>query len=88
MFQTKEQIITEYFSNIDFKGDWNYKKIQMDLKSLIGEEPAIDIKWKKDAVLNEFNSEVSEVSVIDSIDVIYSPNLDKRFVKKSFKIGT
>ena len=86
-FQTKEQIITEYLNNVDFNGEWNYKKIQRDLHSKLGEEPAISIKYTKDVVLNELNSEATEIKKIDTIDVIFSPNLDKQFKKLSFKLG-
>jgi len=86
-FQTKEQIITEYLQSIDFNGDWNYKKIQRDLHNKLGEEPAINIKYIKDVVLNELNSEATEIKRIDTIDVIFSPNLDRKFKKLSFKLG-
>ena len=85
-FQTKEQIITQYMSNIDFSGDWSYKKIQEGLKRLIGEEPAINISYRKDVILNEFNSEAKEVKKIDKIDIIYSPDLDNKFKTLSFTI--
>lgn len=87
-FHTKEQIITEYLGKIDFsKDDWSYKKMQTDLSKLIGEAPAIDFNYTKTVVLNEFNSEAKEVNIIESVDVIYSPNLDDKFKKLSLKIG-
>jgi hypothetical protein len=86
-FQNKEQIITEYLRNINWKGNWSYKKIQSDLKNLIGEEPAIEILYKKDVMVNELNSEVKEVRKIKGIDIIYSPDLDNSFKKLSFDIN-
>jgi hypothetical protein len=87
-FQTKEQIITQYLGNIDFiKDDWNYRKMQEDLRKLIGEAPAINFNYKKEAVLNEFNSEATEISVVESVDIIYSPDLNEKCKTMSFKIG-
>tara|TARA_R110000772_G_scaffold47449_5_gene108529 strand:- start:2443 stop:2727 length:285 start_codon:yes stop_codon:yes gene_type:complete len=87
-FQTKEQIITSYLSKIDFTKDgWGYRKIQEDLRKLIGEAPAMNFNYKKDVVLNEFNSEAKEISVIESIDVIYTPNLDEKGKKLTYEIG-
>lgn len=87
-FQNKEQIITEYLSGINFESDdWNYRKIQMDLKKLIGEMPAIDIEYIKDVKINEINSEATEIKKIDKINIIYSPDLDVSFKKLTFKIG-
>lgn len=87
-FYTKEQIITNYISDIDFnKNDWSYRKIQEDLRRLIGEAPAINFNYQKDVILNELNSEAREVSVIKSIDVIYSPDLNEVAKKLTFEIG-
>ena len=87
-FQTKEQIIANYISSIDFgKDNWGYRKIQTDLRKLIGEAPALNFNYKKEAVLNEFNSEATEINVIESVDVFYSPNLDKEAKKLTFEIG-
>lgn len=87
-FQTKERIISEYLSNVDFVGgDWSYKKIQEDLRNLIGEAPAVNVNYKKDVSLNELNSEATEVTVIDTIDVVFSPDLDNKFKKLTFKVG-
>lgn len=87
-FQTREQIIKEYLSNIDFTSDkWSIKAIKKDLKSRLGEEPAVNVKYKKDVMLSEFNSEAKEITVIDEIQVFYSPELDKEFNRVSFKIG-
>ena len=87
-FHTKEQLITNYITGIDFnKDDWGYRKIQEDLKKLIGETPAINFNYKKDVILNEFNSEAKEVNVIESVDIIYTPNLDEKGKLLNFKVG-
>lgn len=87
-FEGKEQIITNYLANIDFVNEnWNYKKIKQDLKEKLGEEPAIDISYKRDVTLNEINSEAKEVKVLDEIKVVFSPDLDEKFKTLTFKIG-
>ena len=51
----KEHSIRQYISNIDFKNDdWKVSKIQEDMRRLLGEEPGIDIVYKKDVVLQEY----------------------------------
>jgi phage gp37-like protein len=86
-FKNKEQIITEYLSNVDFSGDWSYNKMQNDLRQMIGEAPAINITYKKDVQMNEINSEAKEIQVVDKIEVLYSPNLDQNIKKLQFTIG-
>lgn len=88
MFQTKEQIITEYLGNIDFSGDWSYKTIQRELHKLIGEEPAINVKYEKDVYISELNSEAKEINRVDKIDIVFSPNLDRKVKTLSFTIGS
>jgi hypothetical protein len=88
-FQTKEQIITDYLSGINFEsGDWNYRQLQLGLRDKIGEMPAIDIEYVKDVKINEINSEATEIRKINKINVIFSPELDTSFKKLTFKIGT
>jgi hypothetical protein len=84
--QTRRDLIIEYLKNVDWNSDWSYKKIKSDLKNTLGEEPAIDVNYKKDAILNEFNSETKEVLKVDTIDVIYSPNLDEEVKRVKIKI--
>lgn len=85
-FHTKEQIITNYINNVDFKGDWSYKKIKKDLKQMLGEEPAVDITYEKTAVLNEINSEAEEINVIKDISILFSPELDNSVKRLKFDI--
>lgn len=87
-FQTKEQMISGYISDIDFTKDgWSYRKIQEDLREMLGEAPALNFNYKKDVVLNEFNSEATEINIIESVDVIFSPNLDEKGKLLNFKVG-
>ena len=50
----KEIAIREYISKIDFKNDdWSINKIKEDMRRFLGEEPGLDIIYKKDIMLNE-----------------------------------
>ena len=87
-FRNKEQIITEYISNIDFEhDDWSHGKIERDLRKMIGEAPAINITYKKDVQLNEINSEAKEIQVVDKIEILYSPDLDRNIKRLKFTVG-
>lgn len=85
-FKNKEQMITDYMTNIDFKGDWSYRKIKQDLKGLLGEEPAVDVVYEKDVVLNEINSEAKEVNKIKEISILFSPDLDNSVKRLKFSV--
>jgi len=88
MTDMREPIIRDYISKIDFKkGNWSNKQIKSDLKNLIGEEPGIKVNYTKDAVLNEINSEATEVTILDSLEIIYSPNMNNTVRRLTFKIG-
>ncbi len=87
MFYTKEQIITNYIKNVDFNGNWSYRQMEKELHKLLGEKPAINVLYKKDGVLNEFNSEATEISVVDKIEIIFSPELNREFKRLTFTIN-
>ena len=51
--QIKEKIIQNYILDIDFKGDFSVKKIKNELKGLLHEMPAIDIRYTRDKFITE-----------------------------------
>jgi len=80
----KEHSITEYIKNIDFKnGNWSLQKIKEDMRKFLGEEPAIDVVYKKDVMINEDTNTATEVRNIDKINIIFT-NLDNKFKKLEF----
>lgn len=82
----KENAIREYISNIDFKSDhWGLSHIKEDMKRFLGEEPAIDITYKKDIIVNEFLGKAEEVRRIDKISIVFT-DLDDKFKKIEFLI--
>jgi len=87
MSSMKEMSIREYISKIDFKNDdWKLSQIKEDMRRFLGEEPGIDILYKKDVMVNEFTGESKEFKDIDKIFVIYT-DTDDRFKKIEFILG-
>lgn len=87
MSSMKEMAIRDYISKIDFKNDdWKLSQIKEDMRRFLGEEPGIDILYKKDVMVNEFTGESKEFKDIDKIFVIYT-DTDDRFKKIEFILG-
>ena len=83
----KEHSIREYISKIDFKSeDWKLSKIKEDLRRFLGEEPGIDIVYKKDVMINEFTGEAKEFKDVDRVCIIFT-DTDDRFRKLEFVVG-
>lgn len=86
MNSLKEMSIREYISRIDFKSeDWGLTRIKEDMRRFLGEEPAIDIIYKKDVMINE-SGEAKEFKDIDKITIVFT-DTDDRFKKLEFKIN-
>ena len=86
MASMKEISIKEYISNIDFRSeDWSLTKIKEDMRKFLGEEPAIDIDYKKDILINEVKGEAEEIKSIDKVTIVFF-DLDEKFKKLEFLI--
>jgi hypothetical protein len=82
----KESAIREYISNIDFKrDDWKLSDIKRDMRRFLGEEPGIDIIYKKDVLINEATMKAEEFVDIDKIEIVYY-DTDDKFKKLEFKV--
>lgn len=82
----KESAIREYISNIDFKrDDWKLSDIKRDMRKFLGEEPGIDIIYKKDVLINEATMKAEEFVDIDKIEIVYY-DTDDKFKKLEFKV--
>lgn len=87
MSSLKEMSIREYITQIDFKSDnWSLTKIKEDMRRFLGEEPGIDIIYKKDVMLNEFTGEAKEFKDVDKICIVFT-DLDDRFKKLEFNVN-
>ena len=84
MNSLKEMAIREYISKIDFKkDDWKLSQIKEDMRRFLGEEPGIDIIYKKDVMVNEFIGESKEFLGVDKIQIVFT-DTDDRFKKIEF----
>jgi len=83
----KEMAIRDYISKIDFKhDDWKVSTIKEDMRRFLGEEPGLDIIYKKDVMVNEFTGESKEFLDIDKIQIIFT-DTDDKFKKLEFILG-
>jgi hypothetical protein len=88
MNSMKEMAIREYISQIDFrKDDWKLSKIKEDMRRFLGEEPGIDIIYKKDVMINEVTGNAQEIKDIDKVQIIFF-DTDERFKKIEFIIDS
>ena len=79
--------IREYISHIDFKkDDWKLSKIKEDMRNFLGEEPGIDVIYKKDVMINEVTGKAQEIKDIDKVQIIFF-DTDDRFKKLEFLIS-
>lgn len=86
MNSLKEMSIRDYISRINFKSDdWKISQITEDMKKFLGEEPGIDIIYKKDVMVNEFTGEAKEFKQIDKVQIVFT-DLDNKFKKLEFII--
>lgn len=84
MNSLKEMSIREYISKINFKtDDWKLSKIKEDMRRFLGEEPGIDVIYKKDVMVNEFTGEAKEFKDISKIQIIFT-DTDDKFKKIEF----
>lgn len=82
----KENAIRDYIASIDFKGDvWSLSDIKENMRRFLGEEPGIDIIYKKDVFINEFMGRAEEVKRIEKISIVFT-DLDDKFKKIEFLI--
>lgn len=87
MSSMKEMAIREYISQIDFKkDDWKLSKIKEDMRRFLGEEPGIDIIYKKDVLLNEATMKAEEFVDVDRVQIIFF-DTDERFKKLEFIVN-
>lgn len=83
----KQDLIRNYLMNIDFnRDDWSLTNIKTDMRKFLGEEPGIDIVYKKDVILNEIKGEAEEIKTVERICIVFT-DLDDKFKKLEFLIN-
>jgi hypothetical protein len=87
MNSMKEMAIREYIAKINFRtDDWKLSQIKEDMRRFLGEEPGIDIVYKKDVMVNEFTGEAREFKDIEKVEIVFT-DTDDRFKKLQFIVG-
>jgi hypothetical protein len=85
MSSLKENAIREYISKIDFKRDnWKLSQIKEDMRKFLGEEPGVDIVYKKDVMVTE-SGKSKEFVDIDKVEIVFF-DTDDKFKKLEFVI--
>lgn len=83
----KQSLINNYMMNVDFKsGEWGLSKMKEDMRVFLGEEPAIDVLYKKDVLINETTGKAEEFMDLDKVCVVFY-DTDNKFKKIEYKIG-
>ena len=86
MASMKEIAIREYISQIDFKrDDWKLSEIREHMRKFLGEEPGVDILYKKDVMINELRGEAEEIKAVQKVSIVFT-DLDEKFKKIEFLI--
>jgi len=87
MSSMKEMAIRDYISKIDFKNDdWKLPKIKEDMRRFLGEEPGIEVVYKKDVMVNEFTGESKEFVDVDKIQIVFT-DINDKFKSIEFTLG-
>jgi hypothetical protein len=87
MSSMKEMAIRDYISKIDFKNDdWKLSELKENMRKFLGEEPGIDVIYKKDVMVNEVSGESKEFVDVDKIQIIFT-DTDDKFKKLEFLVN-
>lgn len=68
----KEQLLNNYISGIDDLSNVNYNQMKLELKNILGEEPAIKINYINEKGINENNGEPIIYEKMESITIIFT----------------
>jgi hypothetical protein len=83
----KEMAIRDYISKIDFKhDDWKLSEIKENMRKFLGEEPGIEVVYKKDVMVNEVSGESKEFVDVDKIQIVFT-DTDDKFKKLEFLVN-
>ena len=90
--ENDELLTTDTDSNVDINNlteDYlieKISKIKEDMRRFLGEEPGLDIVYKKDVMINEFTGESKEFLDIDKVQIVFTDSDDK-FKKIEFIVS-
>lgn len=83
----KRESIKNYISKINLKDESkvSVKQIKLDLKNILGEEPAVRISHKKDVFINEIMGTTQEIQKMDKIAITFT-DLDNQLKTVEFLV--
>jgi len=71
--QFKEKIINDYLSSIDMTAEYlNADIIKKELKSKLGEEPAVRFNYISEELIKEGSEEKVRIEKLDSMTIIFT----------------
>ena len=89
----KEKEINNYLSNIDLT-NMDINSMKMELKGILGEEPAIKLNYVTETLLNEDGSDSKKIEHLETVTVTFTinkeliPGKDIPFpISKTFVVG-
>ena len=86
MESMKHLSINTYISKLNFnRDDWSLKQIKEDMRKFLGEEPGIEIVYKKDVMLNENGSGSKEIEKVTTVVVVFT-DLDDSIKRVEYRI--
>ena len=60
-------------------------EIKEHMRKFLGEEPGVDILYKKDVMINELRGEAEEIKAVQKVSIVFT-DLDEKFKKIEFLI--
>lgn len=86
MQSIKESSIRNYITSIDFRQkDWSISQIKSEMRRFLGEEPAIDVSYKRDVMVNELKGTSEVITTPHKISIVFT-DIDNKFKKLEFLI--
>lgn len=71
--QFKEKVINDYLSSIDMTAEFlDAEQIKKDLRSKLGEEPAIKFNYTNQEMIKEDSGEKIRIEKLDSMTIIFT----------------
>lgn len=83
----KKESIKSYISKVNFKDEskWSLRQLKLDLRNILGEEPAIKISHKKDVYINELIGESQEIQKMEKISITFT-DIDNKIKTVEFLV--
>lgn len=73
-----EQMIQNYLSSVDFKnGNFSVAQIKSDIQRIIGEVPAVKVKWNAALKQNEMTGASTRVESVESVTIGFTSGEDE-----------